>query len=99
MVGYCFDARGGERAPFVKGYVMTAGECQELANHYKALAREASISDDRAFILKNIARSFTGLATQLDRLAALKRDELRQSSLQDASKRIAPPRMSAAKDR
>jgi hypothetical protein len=58
---------------------MTAVECQELANHYKALAREASISDDRAFILKNIARSFAGLASQLDRLAALMRDERKQS--------------------
>jgi hypothetical protein len=63
----------------VKGYVMTAGECQELANHYKALAREVSISNDRAFILKNIARSFAGLASQLDRLAALKRDERKQN--------------------
>jgi hypothetical protein len=69
----------GEFAPFVKGNTMTAVECQELANHYKALAREASISDDRAFILKNIARSFAGLASQLDRLAALMRDERKQS--------------------
>lgn len=57
---------------------MTAVECQELAKHYKALAQEASISTDRAFILKNIARSFTGLASQLDRLAALVRDEGKQ---------------------
>ena len=59
--------------------VMTAVQCQELANHYKALAREASISNDRAFVLKNIARSFAGLASQLDRLAALMRDEGKHS--------------------
>ena len=58
---------------------MTAVECRQLANHYKALAREASISSDRAFVLKNIARSFAGLASQLDRLAALMRDEGRHS--------------------
>jgi hypothetical protein len=58
--------------------IMTAVECQELASHYKALAREAGISSDRAFILKNIARSFTGLASQLDRLAALAREERKQ---------------------
>jgi hypothetical protein len=55
--------------------LMTAAQCQELAHHYKALSQRPDISRDRAFILKNIARSFAGLASQLDRLAALMRDE------------------------
>jgi hypothetical protein len=54
---------------------MTATKCRELANHYKALARASNVSENRAFVMKNIARSFTGLATQLDRLAVLTRDE------------------------
>ncbi|WP_082905858.1 hypothetical protein [Bradyrhizobium centrolobii] len=55
--------------------MITAAGCQELANQYKALSQASSNSVERAFLLKNIARSFTGLATQLDRLAALTRDE------------------------
>ncbi|MBR0751596.1 hypothetical protein JQ604_05335 [Bradyrhizobium jicamae] len=57
------------------GAVMTAAQCQELAEHYKSLARAHGATKDREFMLKNIARSFTGLASQLDRLAALTRDE------------------------
>jgi hypothetical protein len=49
--------------------------CRELADYYKSLSRGPSISPDRAFLLKNIARTFTGLSGQLDRLAALTRDE------------------------
>ena len=55
--------------------MMTAAQFQELADHYKALSQTPGISTDRAFILKNIARSLAGLASQLDRLAALMRDE------------------------
>ena len=54
---------------------LTAAQCQELGNHYKSLSRLPGISTDRAFILKNIARSLAGLASQLDRLAVLMRDE------------------------
>ena len=50
----------------------TALRCQELADHYKSLSQLPSIPRDRAFLLKNIARSFTGLSGQLDRLAALR---------------------------
>ena len=56
---------------------MTAEKCQELANQYKAMARSADLSEGRAVLLKNIARSYAGLASQLDRLAALTRDEAR----------------------
>ena len=54
---------------------LTAAQCQELANLYKSLSKLPGISTDRAFILKNIARSLAGLASQLDRLAVLTRDE------------------------
>ena len=55
--------------------MMTAAQCQELANHYKSLSQLPGISTDRAFILKNIARSLVGLSSQLDRLAVLMRNE------------------------
>ena len=52
-------------------------ECREHADHYKRLSRASGISKDRAAVLKNIARSFVGLAGQLDRLASLARNEQR----------------------
>ncbi|TFV43238.1 hypothetical protein E4K65_33990 [Bradyrhizobium niftali] len=58
-------------------HIMTATACEQLANHYKSLSRESGISPERASLLMNIGKSFTGLATQLDRLAALMRDEAR----------------------
>ena len=59
------------------GAVMTAARCKELAEHYNRLSRAAGVSKNRAVMLKNIARSFAGLAGQLDRLSALARDEAR----------------------
>jgi len=53
--------------------MITAATCQEEAQRYKALSDDVSLA--RASVLKNIARSFIGLSSQLDRLAALKRDE------------------------
>ena len=38
------------------------------------MARSADLSEGRAVLLKNIARSYAGLASPLDRLAALTRD-------------------------
>lgn len=55
--------------------MMTAAMCEEFANRYKKLAESDGISKDREATLKNIARSFRSLAGQLDRLAALARDE------------------------
>lgn len=52
-----------------------AVKCQELAIGYRALAQSSDHSVERASLLKNIARTFTGLAGQLDRLAALTRAE------------------------
>ena len=54
--------------------MLTPAECQALANEYRSLARQSDISSERAAMLTNIARSFTGLATQLDRLSAHMRD-------------------------
>jgi hypothetical protein len=54
--------------------MLTAAQCQALASQYKALAKSPDISGDRAAMLRNIARSLTGLATQLDILAAHVRD-------------------------
>jgi hypothetical protein len=55
--------------------MVTAAQCLELAQRYRTLSQTSGISEDRAFMMKNIARSFAGLAGQLDRLDALKRDE------------------------
>jgi hypothetical protein len=55
--------------------MVTAAQCQTLASQYKAMAQATLVSESRALMLKNIARSFTGLATQLDRLAANIRDD------------------------
>ena len=55
--------------------MITAAKCQELAAQYRALSQAPSIPRDQAFLLKNIAKSFAGLSGQLDRLAALTRDE------------------------
>ena len=60
--------------------MLTAAQCQgkeyqALAKEYKDLAQESDISADRAALLNNIGRSFKGLATQLDMLAANTRDE------------------------
>src|SRR5262245_50392161 len=45
---------------------LDAAQCRALAQQYKDRAREPDVSQARAFIMKNIARSLMGLATQLD---------------------------------
>jgi hypothetical protein len=57
--------------------MITAARCKELAHHYKALSATPRISESRAFLLRNIARSLTGLAGQLERLDAVTRAEVR----------------------
>jgi hypothetical protein len=54
---------------------LEAGQCRALAQEYKDRAREPSAPQDTAFIMKNIARSLMGLATQLDMLAAKEREK------------------------
>jgi hypothetical protein len=55
--------------------MLSSTQCRGLAKQYKDLARRPGVSEDRAFIMNNIARSLNGLATQLDMLAAKTRDE------------------------
>jgi hypothetical protein len=62
--------------------MLTSARCQELASHFKALSQASDISEDRAFLLKNIARSLTGLTGQLDRLNTMIRAENRVRSAQ-----------------
>ncbi|MCK1710273.1 MULTISPECIES: hypothetical protein [unclassified Bradyrhizobium] len=60
-----------------------AARCQELAIESKALAKSSDISAERAILLKNVARTLTGLVNQLDRLASLTRDEARHARAAD----------------
>jgi len=55
--------------------MLTAAQCQTYASEYKSLARQAGVSEERTTLMKNIARSLKGLSSQLDRLAALLREE------------------------
>ena len=55
--------------------MLTAEECRALAQKYKIMSQAPNISNEQAFILKNISRSYVGLATQLDTLAIKLRDE------------------------
>ncbi|APG13808.1 hypothetical protein BKD09_36205 [Bradyrhizobium japonicum] len=57
--------------------LINIAECREHADHYKRLSGASGISKDRAAVLKNIARTYVGLAGQLDRLASLARNEQR----------------------
>src|SRR5690242_1433151 len=67
--------RGGYSRPAREWSMLNAARCRILAREYKNRAREPSVTNDSAFIMNNIARSLMGLATQLDILAAKKRDE------------------------
>ncbi|KGT81193.1 hypothetical protein MA20_00035 [Bradyrhizobium japonicum] len=60
--------------------MINIAECREHAANYKRLSGATGISKDRAAALKNIARTFVGLAGQLDRLASLARNEQRVDS-------------------
>ena len=59
--------RSGDALLMIKG--LTAAQCREFADHHKARARDPGISQKRATLLANIARSFSGLASQLEMLA------------------------------
>ena len=59
--------------------VLDAPQCRALAQEYKDRAREPDAPQDSAFIMKNIARSLMGLATQLEMLAEKKREETGQA--------------------
>jgi hypothetical protein len=52
--------------------MLTAAQCQLLAQEY-SLAHRHDVTSDRAAMLKNIARSLTAMTIQLDGLEALTR--------------------------
>jgi hypothetical protein len=49
---------------------VTAAQCRQLAKSHKAQSRVVGISRKRVVLLSNISRSFNGLASQLEMLAA-----------------------------
>jgi len=59
--------RSGDALHMIKG--PTPAQCREFADHHKARARDPGISQKRATLFANIARSFSGLASQLEMLA------------------------------
>ncbi len=60
--------------------MLTPTECQKLARQYKSLAQQPNVSKERSVMLTNIARTLSGLATQLDRLAADMRDQAKKGT-------------------
>lgn len=54
---------------------MTPEQARALASEFKLKSQVPNTSKDCAFIMRNIARSFVGLATQLDMLASKTREE------------------------
>ena len=55
--------------------MLTAAQCEADARAYNSLARQADITQEHAALLRNVARSLKGLASQLDRLSVLLREE------------------------
>ncbi|WFU76634.1 hypothetical protein [Bradyrhizobium sp. CB2312] len=55
----------------------TAEECRKLAAAYRSKAGAAGVGPRTASVLKNIAKSLTGLAKQYDLLSAIEEEERR----------------------
>ena len=55
--------------------MITQAQCRTYAEHYQQLGKAVEISHQRATILMVISRSWTTLAGQLDRLAAIEAAE------------------------
>jgi hypothetical protein len=59
--------------------ILTAAECRKLAKAYQDQATELGVVDPRtATVLRNIASSFSGLASQFELLTAIKKEQPRQ---------------------
>jgi hypothetical protein len=54
---------------------MTSEEYRNASKKYVRLSADRTISIRRAAVLKDIARSYTTLANQLDRLASIQEEE------------------------
>ena len=65
--------------------MLTPTECQKLVREYKSLAQQPNVSRERSVMLINIARTLSGLATQLDRLAAHMRDQAKEGRVSAAN--------------
>jgi hypothetical protein len=48
---------------------LTAAQCRAISDRHKAGAKQPGISKKRAAVLMNIARTYSGLASQLEILA------------------------------
>jgi hypothetical protein len=48
---------------------LTAAQCRAISDRHKARAKQPGISKKRAAVLMNIARTYSGLASQLEILA------------------------------
>jgi hypothetical protein len=55
--------------------VVTAVECRRLAKAYRDRANEIGAHPRAAHILKNIANSFSGLASQFEMLIAIEKEQ------------------------
>lgn len=55
--------------------MITAEKCRELATEYRNLSQLVGTSSERGFLMRNIARTLTGLAGQLERLSTASRGE------------------------
>ena len=67
--------------------MLTAAQCQKYADEYRSLARQTDITEQRAVLLEDVARSFAGLASLLDRLAAMVREETQSKISSDRGSR------------
>jgi hypothetical protein len=48
---------------------LTAAQCRAISDRHKAGAKQPGVSKKRATVLMNIARTYSGLASQLEILA------------------------------
>jgi hypothetical protein len=55
--------------------MFSADQCRAFADEYKALATSVEVSEVQAAVLRNIARTLKGLATQHDILTGVLKDE------------------------
>ncbi|WP_145668865.1 hypothetical protein [Bradyrhizobium stylosanthis] len=55
--------------------MITAEKSRELAAEYRHLSQRVGATSERGFLMRNIARTLTGLAGQLERLSMASRLE------------------------
>ncbi|RTE88555.1 hypothetical protein D6B98_35080 [Bradyrhizobium sp. LVM 105] len=60
--------------------MQTAEECRKLASDYRRTAEENGVSPRKANLLRNIANSLSGLASQFELLTAVAAEESRDTT-------------------